>query len=188
MTGATMNAKTAKNDMLAVLQDVRNGVQQYLANRTMVINGAAMKSAAVIAAVQKAIDGYTAIAAAHTAWIQAVATQKVVLVALKPLLIGLRAYVLATFGAESTEYKAFGFARPSRKQPTAETLALSVQKRLATRQARNTMGSRQRLKVVGTLPAASAPTSTPVAPAPAAPPAVVVSNGTTGNGPNGQSH
>lgn len=65
-----------------------------------------------------------------------------------------------------------------------------VQKRRATRQARNTMGSRQRLKVVGILPAASAPASIVAAPQAAAvtSPAVNGTNGTGTSGPNGQSH
>ncbi len=65
----------------------------------------------------------------------------------------LKSYVGGRFGLKSTQYAAFGFAPKPRKQPTVETMQAAVQKQLATRKLRHTMGKRQRLAIKAAAPA-----------------------------------
>jgi hypothetical protein len=72
----------------------------------------------------------------------------------------------------------FGITLPARQIPNTATKSAAVQKRAATRQARHTMGTRQKANVKGTSPVAEMPNANAQAAAPpvaaATPPATVV--------------
>jgi hypothetical protein len=189
-----MTAKnTTKTDVTASYQQAIDGVQDYLPNRTLVLNGKAMTSKAVVGILQQAIAALEASTDAHTAWLQAVAKERATTKDIgAPLLAALRHYVAATFGATSDEYLAFGFEPPKArvKSPTAKVIG--AVKMRATRKARNTMGTKQRLGVIGAVPPAimlpigTAPTTAPAA-APAQP-AETVTVTTSGSGGNSPAH
>jgi hypothetical protein len=144
-----------KNDVTTSYQQAINGTQNYLPNRTLVLNGKPVTTKAVVGLLQQQIDAVQASAAAHAAWLQAVAKERATTKATgAPLLAALRHYVIAVFGANSDEYLAFGFQppKPRAKSPTAKVIG--AVKMRATRKARNTMGSKQRLAVTGTVPSA----------------------------------
>jgi hypothetical protein len=173
----------------AIYQQAINGVQTYLGNRTLLVNGKPVTSKAAISVLQQGIDAMQASADAHTAWLQAVAKERtVVKTIVTPFLTGLRHYVIAMFGLGSDQYLAFGFpaAKPQVKSPAAKIVG--AVKALATRKARNTMGSRQRRAVTGSAPSAitvtvgSVPTvaAAQPAPAPAASATVTVTPPTNG--------
>ncbi len=63
----------------------------------------------------------------------------------------LRAWVGAQFGIESKEAYDFGFPPPRKPVLTAEAKALAVARRKATREARRTMGKRQKEEIRGTV-------------------------------------
>jgi hypothetical protein len=84
----------------------------------------------------------------------------------------LKTYVVAHFGENSPVLADFGFAPRKVGQKTVAQKLQSVEKQLATRAARHTMGSRQKAAIHGSI------TQTPS-------PAAVVSNGeSTSNGSN----
>ena len=66
---------------------------------------------------------------------------------------GLRAWVATQFGAGSAEAQELGFLPPKVGEKDARTKAKAAQQSLATREARKTMGKRQRQKIKGTLAA-----------------------------------
>jgi hypothetical protein len=145
---------TTKTDVISIYQQAIDGVTQYLSNRTMPLNGKALTSKAVIALLQAQIDALRASTAAHTAWIQAVAKERASEQSSSaPLLAALRHYVAAVFGTTSDEYLAFGFQPPKpRGVKSPQAKVISAVKSRATRKARNTLGSKQRLGVTGTVP------------------------------------
>ena len=108
------------------------------------------------------------------------------------LLLAFNDWIRATFVHQPTVLSDFGVAARKARMTTVQTKAIAVQKNLATREARHTMGPRQRKAVkgvvahpvdLGTSESASlAPTESSAPVAPAAPPAVVPT-GTNGMPP-----
>jgi hypothetical protein len=150
MTAKKIQSKT---DVAAVYQQAIHGVQTYLPNRTLVLNGKPVTSKAAVSLLQQQIDAVKASAAAHTAWLQAVAKERATTKAISaPLLAALRHYVAAMFGVNSNEYLAFGFQPPKPRIKSPAAKVIGAAKLRATRKARNTMGSKQRLAVTGAAP------------------------------------
>ena len=69
------------------------------------------------------------------------------------------------FGTQSPKLADFGFTVRKRATQTAEQKAAAALKRKATREARHTMGSKQRLKLTGAPVPSPAPTPAPSPPA-----------------------
>ena len=143
----------SKTDIAAKYQQAIHGVQTYLPGKSLVLDGKPVTSEAVVGLLQLQIDTIQASAAAHTAWLQAVAKERA----------------------------------------TPKASVIGAAKNLATRKARNTMGSKQRLGITGVVPreltlalgvAAPAPrvAATP-AQAPAKPAETVTTTPSSGNGP-----
>jgi hypothetical protein len=82
---------------------------------------------------------------------------------------GLKSWVTGKFGATSNEALEFGYAPRKTATKSAETKATAARLAEATREARGTMGKKERLKVKGTLPVSAAPAApaitAPVTPA-----------------------
>jgi hypothetical protein len=117
---------------------------------------------------QKGIDIADATDAAAKQWHAAVASEQGNTQELSGVQNLLRSHVAGLFGETSTKFASFGFAPKKTRTVSAATKAEAAEKRLATRKARNTMGSRQKLEVTGeTAPAPSAPVAVPVLTAPA---------------------
>jgi hypothetical protein len=96
--------------------------------------------------------------AARAKWLLAVGDQRKDAGDVRKLMRGLKKLVGATFGEQSAIYADFGYAPPRPGKKTAATKAAAVVKTKATREARHTMGPRQRLSVkaaVATLGAAA---------------------------------
>jgi hypothetical protein len=68
----------------------------------------------------------------------------------------LRAWVANEFGIESAEAIDFGFPPAKKPELTVEAKALAVARRKATREARRTMGAKQKGEIRGTLVTATA--------------------------------
>lgn len=149
-------------------------LQKYLGAKDIVfINGAAMTTASLVAVFQASIDTRaqvvttqgeyrSAVAARHSAESERVTTDE-----------ALKSYVLNRFGANSSEAHDFGYAARKVGAASAATKARAVRLNQATREARGTVGKKKKLKIKGTLPAASEATSTSTSatsttPAPAA--------------------
>ena len=179
------NSNQKKTDVASYYQQAINGLNEYLANKTLVLNGKPVTSKAVVGLLQAQIDAMQASTAAHTAWLQAVAKERATEKgSISPLLAALRHYVAAVFGVNSDAYRAFGFQPPKPRVKSPQAKVIGAEKLRATRKARNTMGSRQRLAVTGAVPSAiTLPTGSALAPAAAsAPPAGAATVATPTNG------
>jgi hypothetical protein len=130
---------------------------------------------------QADVDATNAIDATKAAWSKAVTDGRATRAEAKVLLRNLRAYLIATSGAGAVGLLAdFGFLPPKSTKVTVKTKAAAVDKTLATRAARHTMGKNQKKEVKGAPAAAAAPASpAPVTPASAAPTPAGVTGGTT---------
>jgi hypothetical protein len=152
MTGKPMKSK---NDLTASLQQAITGLDRYLKQASMLLHGQTVSSDDAIATLQAQIDALNASAAAYQAWLQAVAKQRAAYAATAlPMLAAIRTYVAAAFGPQSDEYLAFGFKPPKKAVKSPEAKVVGAVKLRATRKARHTMGSKQRLAIKGEVPAA----------------------------------
>src|ERR1700683_5083892 len=140
------NKIRAKNDVAAGYQQAITGLNSYLANRTLNLNGKPVTTKAAVAIIQQQIVAMQASASAHTAWLQSVAKERAsAKTTVAPLLAALRHYVAAVFGPTSDQYLAFGFPPPKARSKSPVAKVIGAAKLRATREARNTMGSKQRL-------------------------------------------
>ncbi len=144
------------------------------------VSGKPMKLAELTAIYQAAIDTRTALVPQRAAFDKALdardsaeelrqATDKL-----------LKAWVVNEFGADSQEAQEFGFLPPKIRAKSAATKATAVEKVLATRKARHTMGKRQKADIKGTIVAPTAPAD-PAITTSVATPATTVTNGVAGH-------
>ena len=188
-------ANVNKQSFVSVLQAAKAGLVKNLTGKTIMLDGKLWKVNDLVAEIQHVIDLINGTAVARTAWRQGVTDEKSAKAAIVPTMTALRSFLAAQYGVGSTMYTDCGFVARKKATMTNDVVTTRIQKNLATRKARNTMGKKQRLKVKGvvqpatTQPAATSPsTSTPPAAplaAPAAAPSVALPNG---SGSNGQSH
>ncbi len=163
--GLKKNKATRQNASRKIV----SGIRKHLTESVTLV-GVTYTPSKLAKMFQDGIDVADATDAASKAWHAAVATEKENTQALSGVQTSLRDHVSATYGASSTEFADFGFAPKAVRVVTADTKAEAVKKRAATRAARRTMGSRQRLEVTGEVPPApSTPTTAATPAAPAAP-------------------
>jgi hypothetical protein len=185
-------AGASKNDQVIMLQTMGAAAKQYLANRTLVLHGKAMKVADVVELFQTQVTALQQADALRTSWSQAVATNRTTWASqIAPTIAALKTYVAAMFGPESAEYAAFGFAAKQPKRSVVSKVA-AVAQNLATRAARHTLGKKQRQAIKGVVQTPATP-AVASASAPAVPPTSPSSPASTSspngsNGQNGQSH
>jgi hypothetical protein len=135
--------------------------QKYLTSiPTIRIAGVDHTAATIVAVVEEDIALADAATRARQDLISAAAAVRRQKAKLAPFRAGLRAFLENQFGDPATVAE-FGYASRSPQVPSAETKALAVEKRKATRAARHTMGSRQRLKVKGAEPDGAPPEGSP---------------------------
>jgi hypothetical protein len=85
----------------------------------------------------------------------------------------LKSWVLARFGAGSAEASEFGFAPRKKAEVSAETRAAAVAQNKATRAARLTISKKEKLKIKGVVPTATAPAAPAVTAASAPSPTLI---------------
>jgi len=157
-----------KNSKMAVRtleQLVITGVHTLLAKRTIPIAGAELKSAVLEAQLRDHLATLDAIDEAKANHQALIAKERAQRRALKPVLAGIRNFALGVYGESSAEFRSFGFQPRAVAVKSAETKAGAVAKMRATRKARHTQGSRQKMAIVGTIevaPASADTTSHPV--------------------------
>lgn len=175
-----------------------DGVQNFLpAGSSLTVNGQSMSQAMLASALQAVLNLFTALATALSQSKATVGQARLALsaqlAAAHQLQTGLDHALIAFFGKGNPVLANFGVASGARKTPiSSATKAAAAATAKLTRQARNTMGKKQRLKVNGgkaTLVAVSpsgdvVPGGTPGATLPAGSASTTAVNG-TGNGGGG---
>ena len=151
-----------------------NNLPAVLGKVSIPINGKIMTVPQVVALIQSHLDATAHVASLRAQLKAAIQNEDTLHATVKAAVICIRGYVAAAYGEQSTQYASLGFAPRKPAQKSAKTKAQAVDKLLATRAARHTMGKQQRAKIFGDLPAtsdestaapaaASAPVATPVA-------------------------
>jgi hypothetical protein len=151
-------------------------LKKYVKTKTALqANGKTLKPAALVAVYQSAIDTRTALVSQRAVFNQALAARDNAETTRVATDKDLKFWVINTFGENSQEAEEFGFLPPKVGEKTVATKAIAVEKTLATRKARGTMGKQQKKEIKGTIVAPAAPAD-PAVTTPAATPAVVASS------------
>ncbi len=170
-------SKESKTTRADRIRKVKAGLQKYYASTSLVLGGTTYTPAALQSLLQGDIDANDASTVARAEWLSAVKAARATDATVDPVLSAIEHAVQAQYAgaaSESTVLADFGYASPNRRTLTAAEKSAAAAKARATRQARHTMGARQKAKVTGSLPAAGADgasSGAPAAgtPAPAAP-------------------
>lgn len=176
------NQNNAK--IVATLNQRLAALKKFVTTKTqMPINGQLMKPSDVTAIYQDALDTRSAAETQRVAYEQALEARDRANTTRLATDEGLTAWVTAQFGARSQTASEFGFSPRKVGEKSAQTKATAVVKLRATREARMTMGKRQKANIKGTIPVPTAP-AVPAITAPAATPAAVAPAVVT-SAPNG---
>jgi hypothetical protein len=148
MTMSIVNRPTAKDrDSKAML-----GADKHLGGVTSIaLNGVSLTPTELKALLQKDIDSANTVDTARATWQKTVKDARSTRSQTAALLRALRGYLIATHGVDAVDLLAdFGFVPPKSKKADTKTKAAAVDKTIATRSARHTMGKKQRQQVKGT--------------------------------------
>jgi hypothetical protein len=146
------------------------GIDKHFGSATSVtMNGSAHTAAEMKSLLQSHIDSVGTADTAKATWQKAVKDERAARAQALALLRVLKAYLLGTYGPAAVDLLAdFGVSAPKPRKVAVKTKATAVDKTLATRAARHTMGAKQKKQVKGTV---TPPThaTTVAQPAPQAP-------------------
>jgi len=195
-----MSKTTTRNNasVIDVCTQRLNALKAHLSSTkaTIAVNGVQTKAAEILATYQASLDGRATLKSQRADVKATLGTVAASDAKRRVVDRALKAWVVNQYGADSKEAHDFGFPPPKTPERTVTSKATAIERGQATREARHTMGSRQKEDVKGTAvvlvapanpattvqpaaPAASTPTTTTAtAQAPAAPlPAPATTNG-----------
>ncbi len=156
------NARQTADENLIV------GVQKFLGGYAMMTIGSnTLKPADIVKILQDRVDSSKAVLAADAARTTAIKADRDKRAQTAGFVQSLRRTVVGMFTESPDTLATFGLQAPKAPKATVATKAVAVAKNKATREARGTLGSKQKKNVKGTVPAA-APAATSKAPQPAA--------------------
>jgi hypothetical protein len=159
------------------------GTQKHPPTGPLTIGGATFTATALVQLLQSLADALAAADAAKASWQDALKNVTGVRGKVGPVVQAYRTWLVATYGSAPSTLADYGVT--PRKAPTpltAEQKVARAAKAAATRKARNTMGSKKKKSVKGTVPTAAPVTSTPASP-PVAPSPVATAPGAGTSGP-----
>ncbi len=160
-------SKQAQNTTIAELQAAIAGVQKRFPNQQFMLDGKAFTTSQLVALFQSLIDAMKAALAASAARTKAVADVRELEAQVMPVHADLLAFAKLTLGSDPTVLADFGERTKARRTPTAAQKAAAVQKREATRAAKQAPGPVQTEAVKGTettpaQPSTSGSAATPI--------------------------
>jgi hypothetical protein len=142
------------------------GLQQHASSfANLFVQNQTVTVTQAVATLQARIDAITAAQTAKIAWIDAARQQDKELTSTSAFVEALVTVIRGMYAGSASTLADFGLTSKKAVKLTAEQNALANQKRIATRKARHTMGSRQRASIKGAVPVATAaaPTATAAA-------------------------
>jgi hypothetical protein len=175
ITGSSSTAVVAHSETTLV-----NNLPAVLGKVSIPISGKVMTAAQIVALIQSHLDATAHVASLRAQLKAAIQTEDTLHATVKAAVICIRSYVAAAYGEQSSQYASLGFDPRKPAQKSAKTKAQAVDKLLATRAARHTMGKQQRAKIFGEPPAT--PAESAGAPAASVP---ATGNGASAAGENG---
>jgi hypothetical protein len=117
--------------------------------------------AALVAVFQSLLDAQDVTRVAKAAWSAAVAKERKVKAGVRVVRNAFRSHIEGALGKGNPSIRVIGFVSKVPAKPTVEVRAAAAEKRQATREARGTMGKKQRKKITGEPPAKADEEKTP---------------------------
>lgn len=151
------------------------GIDKYLkATTNVTILGTSYTPVQLKAVLQADLDAAAVAQTARATWQVAVEAERGTHAKAHGVLLGLKSLLVMQYGTKAADVLAdFGFAPPKQTKKDPATQVAAAAKSLATRKARNTLGTQQKKAIKGTVASAPATTPAPVTPAPVATPSPV---------------
>jgi hypothetical protein len=159
---------TIKNQHDRIARDLKMaaGITKHFQKKaSFTLSGEKYTSEELLSLLQARTDAARTAQTARAAWLNAAAALQEQLAKTDPVFANLQQQLLSTYSPTANELADFGIAPRKRPVLTAEQRLAAVQKRRATRNARHTLGKKQRLDVTSevtnvTSPATRAAAST----------------------------
>jgi hypothetical protein len=166
-----MGKRFSHNATVASASRRLGAMKKYVTGRkvTIPLAGKLLTPAQVATIFQESLDTQAAVAQRLAAYKGAIAERDAAEKRRLAADEAMKGWVLQLFGDGSTEAVEFGYAARKKPEMSAEDRAKAVELRRATREARGTMGKKQKLKIRGVVPliAASETASSPATLTPA---------------------
>ena len=153
-----------KNGKANEVAQIIAGAKKHFTNPAaqITIDGASTTLGDALAKMQTFVDNRTAVVTAQASAHEKVVIERAQAPALLAFVDAFMAFVRVNLGQSPTALADFGKSPPKKRTPlTAEQNAIAAAKRKATREARGTMGPKQKLKVKGNVTAELVVTPTP---------------------------
>jgi hypothetical protein len=136
-------------EQIASAQALMAGFKKRYAKQSLLIGGKTYTCDEIVTTLQKRIDLILKVQSAFGAYRTTVQDLRAHKLSSRALFDGCIKLIEAMHGTQGDVLNDFGLEPRKRRATTVHTAAQAVQSRLATRTARNTMGSRQKLAVRG---------------------------------------
>ena len=161
-----MSQRTTKASLVLLLEAMIAGTQKHFPTGSLTVGNTSYTATSIDKLLQSLVDATSAMDDAHKAWQQAVLEQRAIAATVRPFVKGYSSYLRATFGAAVQTLADFGLSPIKARTPsTVQKKAAAAEKRLATREARHTMGAKQKADIKGTPPATTTGSTAVAAPA-----------------------
>ncbi len=144
------------------------GLKQHCAGQTLTLRGVPVKADDIITQLEAVAAALAAVPPARSALADKVKVVNDLLPAANAQMVVVHEYVQLMFGNSSTTLGDFGLAPRAKGKKSIAVKAGAIEKSAATREARHTMGSKQKAQIHGAASAEPEPTA-PAAPTPAWP-------------------
>jgi hypothetical protein len=172
MSNAT---KKSRNEQVAADQSLVDGLNKHSATIPPIfIAGAAVPLKDIITTLQTRVQMAKNVPPARATWLAAVDADRDERAKSKTLVSALKQSLLVFFSGQVDTLADFGLTGHKTPVVSPETRVAAAAKAKATRQARHTMGTKQKAKIKGTVPTTAPATTPPATPPAAAPPAAPV--------------
>jgi hypothetical protein len=173
-----MGKNTPKNNRIVEVtaeQTLIDGFNKHASLFTsMVINGVPRTQQDIVATLQSRIDASRAVMSTRATWQTSIVTEEQLRDTTKTFVSGVRQGLIVAFGGQLDTLADFGLTARKAHVATPEENIARTAKAKATREARHTMGTKQKASIKGTVPTTAPVTAAPPAPAPSpTPPAPV---------------
>jgi hypothetical protein len=133
---------------------------------SLVLASAAVTTKDIVATLQSRIDSRKTVESARAAWRSAVQADRDLTDKTKPFVAALRGSLLASFAGNIETLAKFGLAPRQKAVTTPEVKVAAAAKAKATREARHTVGPKEKTKIKGTVTPTAPATVASTAPVP----------------------
>jgi len=138
-------------------QNIAKGLRAHCPKASIPVNGKMVKVSDIANLLDQGTDAENAVVESRADYRASVKAAHGIEAQIQTLLQPIKTYVQSHFGEDSKASAACGFAPRKVGKVSAEKRAEAVEKLRATREARMTLGSRQKAAIHGELPASPAP-------------------------------